>query len=199
MKHKKEDVDRLLQRNADEQLADFDWERLSAGISSRLDKVQRRKTSVVGFGAVIRIAAGMAAAAAIVLIAVTVMQRKPAHTPAETSGTAVVKLSERQGTASVDIAALTDAAQVVVATQDESKAGPKASVQIGRLSGKAQVAVDISTGAREPVLCRVEIIPLDGSPRRDRTDGAWIIVAGYQPRLADNDASWDMVSTMCLF
>lgn len=198
MKDKKENVDHLLQRNAEEQLADFDWERLSGAIMSRLDEAQHRKTSAVGFGAVVRIAAGMAAAAAIILIAVTIMQQEPVTTPADMPGTATVELSEPQGTASVTA---TDRSQVVVAVSahDEGQMSGTASVQISSVSDRPQVAVDIHTRDREPVLCRVEIIRPDESPGRDQSDGAWIVVAGYAPRLVEDRVSRDMLSMMCLF
>jgi hypothetical protein len=163
MRHKKEDVNSLLQRNADGQLADFDWEQLNAAITRRLDGAQRRTASVIGFGAVIRIAAGMAAAAAIILIAVTVMRREPVH------------------------------------TRDAGRPGGTASVEIAGLSDRPQVAVDIHTRNKQLVLCRLEIIQLDESPKQDQSDGAWIVVAGYVSRLADYRASRDMASMMCLF
>ena len=102
MKDSKDKVERLLQQNADEQLVDFDWDRLNAAISSRVGQVEKSKASRRRYPVVFKVAAGIAAVA-VVVVAVTVqMENSSGLRPAD-RGRAVVKLIGKRGSASVEI------------------------------------------------------------------------------------------------
>ena len=78
MKDEQEKLERLLKRNADEQLADIDWGQLNAAISTRVDQAEKRKASGRKYPIVFKIAAGIAAAVAVVVVVVTLqMERSP--------------------------------------------------------------------------------------------------------------------------
>jgi len=72
MKKKKEQIDLLLKQNESEQLAGVNWNRLQTSISKRLNQADRNKTSMISYRRVFKIAAGIAAAAAVVFIAVNI-------------------------------------------------------------------------------------------------------------------------------
>jgi len=103
MENEKERIESLFEKNVEEQLARVDWDKLSAAISARLDETQLSKTSASRLPTVFKIAAGVAAAAAVVFVAVMVGTQKPADLPLEDSGRAVVKFIETKGSASVEI------------------------------------------------------------------------------------------------
>ena len=103
MKNEKENIDDLLKRNASEQLAGVNWERLNAAISQKLNQADRNKTYVTRRRYVLRVAAGIAAAAAIVLIVVSIQPQKPEETSVSNAGTTTVELLHRKGSASVEI------------------------------------------------------------------------------------------------
>jgi len=88
-----EKIDLLLARNADEQLSKVDWNKLSSTISRRLDKTQQTKTYRIGLHSVFKIAAGVAAAAAVVFMIVMIKLEKSAD----------MQLASRKGSASVEI------------------------------------------------------------------------------------------------
>ena len=77
MKKEKEHIDLLLRQNENEQLAGVNWDRLQTSISKRLDQADRNKTSIISYGRVFKIVAGVAAAAAVVFIAVMIKTYKP--------------------------------------------------------------------------------------------------------------------------
>lgn len=103
MKDEEERIESLLQRNADEQLAGFDWGQLNAAISSRVDQAEKRRSSGRKYPIVFKIAAGVAAAVVIVVVAVTVRMAKSPDIRPQDSGTARVELIGRRGSASVEI------------------------------------------------------------------------------------------------
>ena len=103
MKNERENIDDLLQRKASEQLAGVNWERLNAAISERLNQADRSKTSVTRRRYVLRVAAGIAAVAAVVLIVMSIQSQKPAETILSKTGTAMVEILDRKGSASVEI------------------------------------------------------------------------------------------------
>ncbi|MBA7659906.1 hypothetical protein ES703_67900 [subsurface metagenome] len=88
MKKEKENIDLLLERNANEQLADVNWNRLNAAISERLNQADRNKTSTMKYRRVFKIAAGVAAAAAVVFIAVMIRTDTPTTVRFENRGRA---------------------------------------------------------------------------------------------------------------
>jgi len=102
MKNEREKVDLLLEKNAAEQLAKVDWEGLNAAILSRLDQAGPIETSAIGFPTVFKIAAGVAAAA-VILVALVVRTDKPSALRLPNGGTAVVNFIEAKGSASIEI------------------------------------------------------------------------------------------------
>ena len=72
MKKEKEQIDLLLRQNESEQLAGVNWNRLQTSISKRLNHADHSKTSTIKYRRVFKIAAGIAAAAAVVFIAVII-------------------------------------------------------------------------------------------------------------------------------
>lgn len=171
MKDEQEKIELLLARNADEQLRNADWNRLNSAISSRLDKAQQTKTSAIGFPSVFKIAAGVAAAAAIVVITVMMIPESPADMKLGNGRTANVEFIESKGSASVEIKGA---------------------------SGEWHVTVDI---ARDRTLakCNVEIIDSNGSRRQNDTQAAWIIISRPEPLYADNGVNRDMMDVIYLF
>jgi hypothetical protein len=99
-----EKIDLLLGRNADEQLRNVDWNGLSSTISRRLDKTQQTKTYPIGLPSVFKIAAGVAAAAAVLLMIVMIKLEKSAD----------MQLGNRKGSASVEIIEGLSKSQVTV-------------------------------------------------------------------------------------
>ena len=103
MKDEQERLERLLRRNVDEQLADFDWERLSTAISSRVSQVEEQKASKRKYPIVFKVAAGIAAAAAVVIVALTVQMEDAPDIRLYDAGTAKVEFIGNIGSASVQI------------------------------------------------------------------------------------------------
>lgn len=172
MKQKEEKIDLALERNAAEQLGDVDWDGLNAAISSRIDKASQSQTSAIRYPIVFKIAAGMAAAAAVVLIAVMVKTEEPTEPHLENGRSAVVKFIERKGSALVEI----------------KGAGAKSSV-----------FVDIGRSGKRVAKCDVKIIDLNGDLKKESDEAAWIIISRPAPVLANNGYSRDVMSMICLF
>jgi hypothetical protein len=103
MENEKEKIDLLFERNVEGQLAEVDWDKLNAAISARLDEADGGKTSSSKLPTVFKIAAPVAAAAAVVFIAVMVRMEKPMDLPLENGKHAVVEFIEARGSASVEI------------------------------------------------------------------------------------------------
>jgi len=103
MKQEKEKIDLLLERNASEQLAGVNWNRLTAEISERLNQADRSKTSTKTYRRVFKIAAGVTVAAAVVFIVVMIRTDTPTTVRFENRGRAEVKFIESKGSASVEI------------------------------------------------------------------------------------------------
>jgi len=172
VKSEKEKIDSLFEKNAAEQLSGVDWDGLNAAISSRLDEVEGRKTSALKYRRVFKIAAGVAAAAAVVLVAVMIKTEAPTDVQLEEGKRAVVKFIESRGTASVEIK---------------------------RAGSKSQVWVDIGGSERKVARCDVEIIDLNGDLKKEREQAAWIIISRPKRVLADNGINRDVMSMICLF
>jgi hypothetical protein len=171
MKDKNEQIDLLLERNTTEQLETVDWDRLNAAISSRLDQTRQRKPSRIGLSTVLKIAAGLAAATAIVLVAVIIRTDMPTAVRFEKGGSAVVEFVESKGSASI---------------------------QIEQIRAEFQVLVDIGGSKEKVAKCDIEIIDMNGSRQKDRKLAEWIIIRIPQPVLADNGISKDEKDLICL-
>jgi hypothetical protein len=170
MKDENEQIDLLLERNTTEQLETVDWDRLNTAISRRLDQARQHKTSGIGWPTVFKIAAGLVAAAAIVLVAVMVRTDTPTAMRFENGGSAVVEFVESKGSASI---------------------------QIQPIAAKSQVSIDIG-GSREVAKCDIEIIDVKQEQQKNGRRPAWIIIRMPEPALADNGTSRDEMDLMCL-
>jgi len=167
----KEKIDMLLERNAADQLARVDWDKLNAAISARLDGAQRGKAAAPGWRVWLDAAAGIAAAAVIAL-ALVVSTERPDDLQLPQGRAAVVRLVEQKGTAWV---------------------------AIGSASSRSHAMVDIGSGHRTVARCDVQIIDANGGKERRDTRPAWIIITRPRPVYADNGLSRDMMDLVCLF
>ena len=172
MSKESEKIDLLLEQNAADQLAGIDWNGLNTAISSRLDKAQQSKTSIKKYPYVFRVAAGLVAAAAVLLIVVMIGTDRPAGIKLEKGKLAVVKLIETQGSASVEIK---------------------------RACGKSQAVVDICGSQNKAAICVVKTIELNGDLKKDVERPSWIIISKPEPVFADNGVRRDVMSMICLF
>jgi hypothetical protein len=98
MKHEKEKIDLLIDKNAAEQLGKVDWDRLTDEISARLARAEQGKTSPSGYPTFFKIATGIAATAAVVFVAVALRMHRPSDSQ-PTEGRSV----DKRGTASLEI------------------------------------------------------------------------------------------------
>jgi len=172
MKEERENIDLLLERNADEQLSKVDWQRLNAAISSRLDKASRSKTVATKFPTVFKIAAGVAAAAAVILIVMIIRTDRAPDFQLENGRRAVVKFIEAKGSASVEI---------------------------GHAPAKSQVMVDVGPSQSKLARCDIEIIDANGDLKQKANRATWIIISRPEPVYADNGVSRDSMDMICLF
>lgn len=170
MKKRREKIDLLLEKNAAEQLSRINWERFNAVVSSRLDRVQQKTSFTVNFPNLLKIAATIAAAA-IVLITLTLNLEKLTDRPLDNGRTAEVLFIESKGSATV---------------------------QIQTASADSRVSVDIGPD-RTLAKCDVEIMDANGSLEENAIRAAWIIISRPQPIYAGNGANRDMMDMMCLF
>ena len=171
MKGEKDRIDRLLDRHAAEQLARIDWDRLTDEISARLDQAQRGEVARSGWPAFFKIAAGVAAAAAIVVALVALRMRGPSDVQVPEGRSAVVEFVDRQ--------------QV-------------ASVQINEMAGQSLVVVHGGRDDRKAATCVVEIVERNGDLKRASSRAAWIIVSQPQRTLAENGQSKDETDVLCM-
>ncbi len=171
MKKEKEKIDLLLERNANEQLAGVNWDGLNAAISERLNQADQSKTSTMKYRRVFKIAAGVAAAAAVVFIAVMIRTDTPTTGRFENRGRAEVKFSESKGSASVKI-------------EDAST--------------KAAAVVDLGGSQRKVARCDIKIIDASVDKEKNGSRAAWIIIRMPEPVIADNGTSRDENDFACL-
>jgi hypothetical protein len=172
MKQDRERIDRLLEKNTAEQLTDVDWEQLNTAISGRLDQVGRLGVSTIRFPFVLKAAAALAVAAAVILIAVAVVTDGPSDLQLPKGSSAIVKLLEPAGSASV---------------------------VIERAAGKQSAFVEIGRAGRELAKCDVTIIDVNGDMERNGSRAAWIVISKPEPVYADNGVTKDMTDIISLF
>jgi len=103
MKKEQEQIDQRLRQNESEQLAGVDWDRLQTSISKSLDQADCSKTSMMSYTRVFKIAAGIAAVAAVVFIAVMIKTYTPTTVRFENGSKAVGSFVASQGSAKVRI------------------------------------------------------------------------------------------------
>jgi hypothetical protein len=172
MKKENENIDCLLEQNADEQLSSFDWERLNKSISERLDEAGRAKITTIKYGRIFKIAAGIAiAAAAIVIIKVLVRMEQPGATQFENEGRAIVKIIENAGSATVEI---------------------------NQRTSETAIVVDTQINQQNSIVCNVEIINSNGDEVTNENRPTWIIIRVPEPVLVETDQSRDEADLACL-
>jgi hypothetical protein len=156
MKDEQEKIDLLLERNTDEQLKNVDWDKLSSVISSRLDKAQKDNASKRKYPSVFRIAAGIAVAAAVILITFMITLEKPADIQSGVGRNAMVEFIDGKGSASIVILDSPSRAHVKVDVVGMDKRVANCYVQI----------IESSAGQREKgniqpswfIICRSEYV-----------------------------------------
>jgi len=171
MKKEKENIDLLLERNANEQLAGVNWDGLHAAISDKLNQADQSKTYAINYRRVFKIAAGFAAAAALVFIAIMIRTDTPKTVRFENRGRAVVKFVESKGSASV---------------------------KIEDASSKAAAVVELGGSRRKVAKCDIELIDTSVDKEKNDSRPAWIIIRMPEPVLADNGISRDENDFACL-
>lgn len=164
MKDEKEKIDFLLQRNIAEQLKTVDWDELNTAISKKLDEAENNKIHKRKHAAVFKIAAGVAAAAALIFVAVMV----------KTEPLPIVKF-EKNGKATV---VLKDKAETSV-------------VSIELPGNKVRATVDFEDSSSKLAKCDVVINDNEGSVREDSDQPMWIIISKPKPTVADNGYNID--------
>ena len=171
MKKEKENIDILLERNANEQLTGINWDGLHAAISDKLNQADQSKTSTKTYRRVFKTAAGIAAAAAVVFVAVMIRTDTPTTVRFENRGRAEVKFSESK---------------------------ESASVKIEHASAKAAAVVELGGSQRKVARCDIKIIDAGGDRKKNGSRAAWIIIRVPEPVLADNGISRDENDFACL-
>ncbi len=172
MKEKAEKIDIVLEQNAEEQLAQVDWEKLNAAISSRLEQAQSRKASATNYPRIAKIAAAILATAAVVFIAVILRIDKPADLQLEEGRRAVVKFIESRG---------------------------KALVEIKQWSSRGRAVVQIGRSDALVAKTNVEMLDANGGLKDGSGRATWIIISRPVPVYADNGVNNDMMAMICLF
>lgn len=170
MKQNIEKVDILIEKNALEQLSRINWEQLNAAISDRLDRVRQVAPISINFPTLLKVAATIAAAA-IVLITVTLNIEKLTNIRRDNRGMVEVKFVESKGSASVEI--------------QTASAG-------------SQVAVDIET-KRILAKCDIEILDKKDGIEESTNQAAWIIISEPKRVYVENGTNQDMMDMICLF
>lgn len=172
MTNKNNRIDDLLKRNVEEQLADFNWEKLTKGVWKRLAAAEVLGTFGGKYASLLKIAAAIAVATAVVFTAVIVRMSRPPVVESGNAGNALVEFVERTGSASVEI--------------------KSASV-------KPHVIVDIGAQNRKLAKCDIEIIDANGGRRQDGRRAAWVIISRTERIYADNGFKDNMKDLICLF
>jgi len=170
MKRERDKIERLLARNAAEQLAKVDWDRLTEEISTGLDLAPRTETMPSGYAPVFKIAAGLAVAA-VVLVGVILGMRELLDLQAPQGNSTIVKSVDRQGAISIQIK---DAGGHVLAT-----------VQDGRTD----------KGAAK---CEVEILGRNGDAKAGSSRATWVIISAPTQAFAENGYDREEADTICL-
>jgi len=172
MKDGQEKIDLLLARNADEQLKNVDWGKLNEAISNRLDKAQQSKTSTIRFPIMFKIAAGIAVAAAVMLMTLMIKPERPADVQSGDGRAATVKFIDSKGSASV----------VIIEPPD-----------------RVHVKVDIAGKSERLKECYVKIIDSRAGQKEDINRPSWFIICMSEPVYVNNDINRDVLDVLYLF
>jgi hypothetical protein len=171
MSEEREKIDLLIERNVEDQLARVDWDGLNAAVSGRLFRARQGKTAARRNRRVGRIAAGIAAAAVLVLLVMVNMYRPGGIEPGEGQKGAF-KFVESKG---------------------------RTAVEINQAQAISKVKIEDRESDRKPVVCKVEIIDLNGRWKKDENGGSWIIIKREEPEIADIGFSNDELDIMRLW
>jgi hypothetical protein len=170
MKNGKDRVERFLDKNAAEQLAKVDWDRLTNEISARLDHARQAESVPYRRPVIFKIAAGVAVAA-VVFVAVMLGMHELSDLQTPRGKSAVVKSVDEQGAISFQIK---DADGRIVAM-----------VQDGRTD-------------KGRVKCDVEIIDRNDDSQADSRQAAWIIISAPTRTLEEDGYNREEADLMCL-
>jgi hypothetical protein len=171
MKGEKERIDRLLDKNAAEQLARINWDRLTDEISARLDRARQIEFSPVRWPSYFKMAGGIAAAAAVILSIVMWRTQGPTDVHVPEGRSAVVEFADQQG---------------------------RASVRLNDPAGKTLVVIHAGRDDRKVATCVVDIIDRKNDLEREHDRAAWIIISKPQRTIADNGQSKEETDILCL-
>jgi hypothetical protein len=140
-------------------------------ISQKLDNAERGKVPTVRYRVLFKFAAGFAAAAAMVIVAI--MLRTEPSKPVQTvsDGKATVSFIDNKGSASVEI---------------KQKKFANIVVQISGLK------------SQNIARCDIEIIDTNEDAQKPRDRATWIIIRVPEPVLVDNGTSRDQTDLACL-
>jgi len=172
MKTEKHDTDHLLEQNTAEQLAGVDWIGLNPTISSRLDEAERCKKVPVVRSSVFRIAAGLVAAAAVILIVMIIRTDRAPEFQLDNGRLAAVEFIEAKGLALVEI---------------------------GHAAARSKVMIDVGPDRNKLVRCDIVMIDVNGNSKEKTNRATWIIISRPEPVYADNSASRDSTDMISLF
>ncbi len=164
MKERKEEIDLLIERNTAEQLAGVDWDKLNKAISKKLDEAKSNKLYARKYPIVFKVAAGIAAAAAVIFIAVMVKTEPPHTVKFENHGNAMVRFIDKKGVATIDIQ---------------------------HTSSRPRVMINFEDSSRKLAKCDIKIIDSNGNLKKDSDQPMWIIISKFEPVVADNGYSDD--------
>ena len=171
MNDKKEKLDVLLDKNAAEQMAKVNFDELNSVISKRLDQIDKGGTTTCKGPVVFKLAAGLAATAAIILIAFIIDAEKPVTPRTEQGRRAIVKFIDTKAAAKVTFTS----------------------------AAKSKTFVSISRPRVKTAACEIKIIDTNGELIKKGDRPAWIMITKPKPELATNGAYEDMINTMFLF
>jgi hypothetical protein len=167
---KKENIDYLLSKNADEHLISFDWDRLNKSISEKLNEVDKTEAPAISYGYIFKFAAGIAAAAAVVIVLVLVRTKPQPAAQFEKKGKVVVRLIENANSATVEI----------------------------KQKSIGAVMVDTQPNRKNLAVCNVEILDTDSGQERNESRATWIIIRVPEPVLVETGQSRDEADFACL-
>lgn len=167
---KKESIDSLLERNVEEQLVSFDWDRLNKAISEKLDEVDKTEAPAISNGYIFKVAAGITIAAVVVIVSVLVRTEPQPTAQFEKKGKAVVRLIENANSATVEI----------------------------KQKSIGAVMVDTQPNRQNLAVCNVEILDTDSGQERNESRATWIIIRVPEPVLVETGQSRDEADFACL-
>jgi len=170
MKGGQDRIDRLLDKNATEQLAKVDWDRLTDDISARLDHARRTEPMPSRRPVVVKIAARAAAAAAVIFVIIAFRIRESSDMRVH-RGSPAAEVVDKKGAVSF---------------------------QIKDASGRVLAMVQDGRTDKGAVKCDVEIIDRNGDLGADSSRAAWIIISAPKRTFVDNGYNREEADLMCL-